>query len=266
MLFACDLKPPIKAPPRKMIAPKADPESVRRRFSDGASADTGALQDGSDLVRSVRYNPEKPTAYDDIEVEVDLAKSPGTRIDVDYAWYVNGRKLLSARDDSLLHRHFEKGDQVQVILTIEANDQTAEMPAPLLIIANTPPRILTKPNTLTRLDGFRIRAEDPDGGRVRYSVKGAPEGLAVGETTGVFRYVQSADAEGGSYDLRIIVTDEDEGESEWRLQINIKGGSKSKSEVERRKAATAKAEAEADAEAAKAAKAAKAAEAADAEE
>ncbi len=247
LIIACDLKPPLEPPKPKPKPPPSTPEV--RTLSDAARIDTGAVADGSDLISDVRYSPEKPTAFDDIKVEVDLIPTGGKRIDVDYTWEVNGRKRISERSDTLPHRYFGKGDEVQVTLTIDGGPQLAEVKGPTVIVANTPPRILTKPNTLTRLDGFRIRAEDPDGARVKYSVKGAPPGLTVGETTGVFTYRPASDAEGGDYEIRSIVTDEDGAESEWVLGINIRGGSKSNSEIKRRKELAAKAKAEAEAEA-----------------
>jgi hypothetical protein len=261
LLLACDLKPPPKPPPLRPKAPLRTPKV--RTVSDAAGGDTGEMAGGSKLVRRTRYTPAKPTAFDDITIEVDVLPTPGKRVDVDYTWTVNGRKLLSERSKTLSHRHFEKGDDVAVTLTVEAGGAIANVPVHTIRIINTPPRILTKPKTLTRLDGFRIRAEDPDGDSVHYSVKGAPKGLTVGETTGVFRYKPSNEAEGGVFDIRMIVGDGDGAESEWRLQVNIRGGSKSKSEIAKRKAkdeAAAKA-----AEEARAARAAEAAAAAEAE-
>lgn len=242
LLLACDMNPPPKAPPRKPKPPPSTPKVHSR--SDAATDDTGETLSHSDLLRDVRFVPEKPHAFEDLNVVVELKPTPGKRVDVDYTWEINGRVRLSARTNTLSHQSFKKGDQIRVRLTIDGGGPVAEVAGPKVTIANTPPRILTKPNTLSRLDGFRIRAQDPDGGSVQFRLEGGPPGLSVSQSTGVFLYKPANDAEGGRYNLKVIVSDEDKGESEWGIGIDIKGGSQSKSEIARREAALEAARAE----------------------
>jgi hypothetical protein len=251
MLLAtgCDFSPPPPKIERTPKAPKVE-RSKKKPKSGSALEDSGEAAVG--IINDVTYSPERPGAFDDIEVVVETERD-GAYVDVDVTWYVNGRKLLSQRDTILRSRNFSKGDSVQAEIVATRRGKTEDYAAETLIIGNAPPRILTNPNSLTKLDGFRVRAEDPDGGRVTYHVKGGPDGLSIGENTGVVRYKPSKEAEGGTYNIVIVVRDEDAVESEWRFQVNVRAGSESasaKAEREKKRAeAQAKAESEANARA-----------------
>jgi len=240
----CDFSPPPPTIERKPKAPKVE-RSTKKPRSASAEEDTGEGAIG--IINSVSYSPERPGAFDDIEVVVDTERD-GAYVDVDVTWYVNGRKLISQRDPVLRSRNFSKGDTVQAEIEASRRGSTEQYTASTLIIGNAPPRILTNPKSLTQLDGFRVRGEDPDGGRVTYAVKGGPKGLSIGESTGVMRYKPSKDAEGGTYDIVIVVKDEDDAESEWRFQVSVRGGSESDSAKAEREAKRAAAKAKAEAE------------------
>jgi len=238
----CDFSPPPPKIERKAKPPK-QVRAEKRPRSASAMSDTGEA--AVDIINKVSYKPESPGAFEDIEVVVDTNRD-GAYVDVDVTWYVNERKLISQRDTVLRFRHFSKGDIVQAEIEATRRGATQKYNASKLIIGNAPPRILTNPSSLTQLDGFRVRAEDPDGGRVTYHVEGGPKGLSIGENTGVVRYKPSKSAEGGTHNITIIVRDEDGAESEWQFTVSVRAGSESetaKAEREQKRAeASAKAE------------------------
>jgi len=224
LLLACDLTPP---PPERKVQSKPPKKAAPElKVPDAAMTDTGSWEEGGNLIKAISYLPAAPTAFDDVQAQVKIERVPG--MDIDYAWTVNGKKLISARDEVLRQTSFSKGDKVQVIITIEKNGKTASEAGPLIQIANTPPRILTKPNSLRKLDGFRVRADDPDGGVVSYRMDSAPPGLTIGDRTGVFRYAPSKSAEGGRHEIKVVASDPDGGESEWSMVVTVTGGSESK--------------------------------------
>ncbi len=260
---ACDFSQPPPKSKAPMIAPAEKREAARRKKrpqNASAEADTGGLS--ADLIEAVRYTPKRPGAFDDLSVEVELNHDGGFK-DIDVTWYVDGRELISQRFETLPHKYFEQGDKVQAVVTVRAGDDEAVFEAPSIKIGNTPPRILTNPKRITRLDGLRVRAEDPDGGRVSYHIKGGPPGLSIGESTGVMKYVPSKTAEGGSFDVTVIARDDGDAESEWRFSISVSAGSDSESAKAEREERRAKAKAEAEAKRKAAAKAAEEAEAED---
>ena len=226
--FACSDSEPPPAPPAATEADaEAEPPPPKKRPRSASQVvDTGL--DIDDLIEEIRYEPARPIALENLKVVVSLGEIDGF-VDVDYAWEVNGRRLISERNDELPNGRFSKDDTVQAFLSIRVDSETVEREAPLMIVGNSPPRILTDPKSLSRLDGFRIRGEDPDGGPITYHVKGGPPGLSIGENTGVVRYKPSKDAEGGSFPITFIVRDQDKAESEWRLSVSVNAGSESAS-------------------------------------
>lgn len=243
--IGCDFSTPPPTVERKPKAPKQERATTKKPRSASATEDTAG---GSiDIIQDVTYKPEEPNAFDDIEVVVQTAASK-SYVDVDVTWYVNDRKLISERDTILRNRNFSKGDRIQAEIEATRSGRTDTFSAPTIVVGNSPPRILTNPRSLTQLDGFRVRAEDPDGGRVTYHVQGGPKGLSIGENTGVVRYKPSKKAEGGQFDIVIVVRDEDKSESEWRFKVSVSGGSESPSAIAERERRRAEAKAKFDAE------------------
>ena len=240
LALACNPSQPPPAPPPTQAevetveverAPKKKPRSGSQE------SDTGGTDE--DLVQVFVYEPSIPIAMEDLTAKVEVLRD-GSYLDVDYAWQVNGRIILSQRDKTLPHRYYEQGDMVQVEITIQQGGIETKRTGPVVIVGNTPPRILTNPNSLTTLDGFRVRGEDPDGGPVTYHIAGGPKGLSIGESTGVVRYKPSLTAEGGTHNLVITVRDEGGAESEWRFQITTSPGSASETAKKERKERRAK--------------------------
>ena len=243
--IGCDFSTPPPTVERKPKAPKQERATNKKPKTASATEDTAG---GSiDIIQDVTYKPEEPNAFDDIEVMVQTTKSK-SYVDVDVTWYVNDRKLISERDTVLRGRNFSKGDRVQAEVAATRSGKTDTFSAPTIVVGNSPPRILTNPKSLTKLDGFRVRAEDPDGGRVTYHVQGGPKGLSIGENTGVVRYKPSKDADGGQFDITIVVRDEDQTESEWRFKVSVSGGSESASAIAERERKRAEAKAKFEAE------------------
>ena len=240
LTLACNPTEPPPDPPPAEEAEEVE-EVVRKpkKKPQSGSQDSDTGSDSDDIIKLFRYEPSIPTAMENLSVLVEVERT-GQYLDVDYAWRVNGRLILSQKDKVLPHRYFEQGDMVQVEITVQQGDLELKRDGPVVIVGNTPPRILTNPNSLTKLDGFRVRGEDPDGGPVTYHIAGGPDGLSIGESTGVVLYKPSLTAEGGTHNLVITVRDEGGAESEWRFQITTTPGSASEAAKQKRKDRRAK--------------------------
>jgi hypothetical protein len=240
LALACNPTPPPPTPPAAKAPEEVEEvqrEPKKRPRSGSQGSDTGA--NSEDIVQLFRYEPTNPTAMENLTIVLRVDRN-GQYMDVDYAWQVNGRVILSQRDTVLPHRYFEQGDTVQAEITIRQADLEIKRTGPLIIVGNTPPRILNNPNSLTQLDGFRVQGEDPDGGTVTYHIVGGPDGLSIGESSGVLRYKPSLTAEGGKHNIVIKVRDEGGAASEWRFQITTTPGSASETAKKGRKERRAK--------------------------
>ena len=238
LALACNPIPPPPDPPTEQV--EQEVEEVARKPKKkprSGSQDTGT--ESEEIIKVFRYEPSIATAMENLSVLLELERT-GQYLDVDYAWYVNGRLILSQKDKTLPHRYFERGDTVQADITIQQGDIELKRTGPVALIGNTPPRILNNPNSLTKLDGFRVRGEDPDGDAVTYHINGGPDGLSISESTGVIRYKPSLTAEGGTHNLVVKVRDEEGAASEWRFQITTTPGSASETAKKARKDRRAK--------------------------
>lgn len=208
----------------------AQPAPVAPEAPPPAPVDTAAppAPNKAPKVESVRLLPDQPNGHQDLYVEVKATDPDRDPIDFSYEWSVNGEVLIARKADTLPHTEFEKGDKVGLKVTIsdEAHELVREVPT--VTILNAPPTLLTDPGRLSRIDGFRLEASDPDGDALTWRLEGAPKGMsirAVGTSTGELSYEGSTTEPGGAYQVKIIGADPDGGRLEWSFGIEVSPGS-----------------------------------------
>jgi len=175
--------------------------------------------------KSARLVPTGFTAHQDVRAEVDVDDPDDKAVDVDYAWVVNGKELVHRRGESLPSMEYEKGDEIYVKLTASDGVNIEELETKPVTVANAPPTLLTDPGRLTKIDGFRIKATDPDGDPISWSLKGEPAGMSIDSSTGELSYAGSTDEPGGAYQITITGKDGDGGRVEWVFGIEVSAGS-----------------------------------------
>jgi hypothetical protein len=77
--------------------------------------------------------------------------------------------------------------------------------------------------TLPRLDGFVVRASDPDNDPLVFKLENSPPGLSIDEK-GELSFEGSELTEGGTFETRIIVEDDDGLQVIWPLTVTLKAG------------------------------------------
>ena len=92
-------------------------------------------------------------------------------------------------------------------------------------IINSPPSFTTDPRDVRKLDGLQLRADDPDGDKLTYTLTGAPAGMTIDKDRGVLKYSGTEDEKGGQYELEAKVDDGVGGTATWRFGINVSAGS-----------------------------------------
>lgn len=213
--------------------PPSQPEPVAPVAPPAAPADTAAppAPNRAPQVQAVRLLPALANGQQDLYVEVEATDPDRDAIDLSYEWSVNGEVLIARKADALPSTEFDKGDKVKVKVTIA--DETHELvrEVPEITIQNAPPTLLTDPGRLSKIDGFRLEASDPDGDALTWRLEGAPEGMsirAVGTSTGELSYQGSTTEPGGAYQVKIIGEDPDGGHLEWTFGIEVTPGSEAK--------------------------------------
>ena len=168
-------------------------------------------------------NP-KPTAQDKIQVRVEASDPDNERVRLDYEWVVNGKKLPSEHRHTLGDNRVKKGDEL--ILTIIASDGKLESKKQLLLtIENASPFWLEDPRLTSDLNGFQVKAVDPDDEPITYRIAGAPEGMTIDPEKGILGYEGTTTEPGGNYTIDVFAEDPDKLFVKWSFSIQVSPGS-----------------------------------------
>ena len=176
-----------------------------------ASAETGEQGPGSVSFGEVRITPEKPTVDSVLKAEVDFkASGPDSMYaEYDLTWYINDLELVGYRADVLNSRirRFKKGDGIRIeVSSIAPNGESVESRSEVLFIANSIPRILTDESKRDGIDGLRMKADDPDGDPITWSIVQGPPGVTI-DRGGKIRVEHQNLAE--DYDGEVVVAASD---------------------------------------------------------
>jgi hypothetical protein len=146
----------------------------------------------------------------DITVFPEAADIDGDPVDFRYIWYINGEEVIGRSAATLPGDVFRKGDTIalQVIPSDRETEGSPFFPESFTI-PNGPPRFLSQPPK--EFSGFeyryQIKAEDPDGDPLAFSLERGPEGMTI-NGTGLLVWPLSAPQDSEST-VRVIVSDED---------------------------------------------------------
>lgn len=178
-------------------------------------------------ITGATITPDKPDFRTALKVEVTTIDPDDTPTDIDCVWYVNDEEVLGFIDDTLPAGKAGPGDRVRVHVVANDGELSDEVDVGAVRIENLPPRMVTEPRQLTRFDGFQLKAEDPEGEPLTWSVSGGPEGLTVSEL-GTLRYPGSDTEPGGAYTVTIKATDPHGGWARIDVPITVSPGSKAR--------------------------------------
>jgi len=165
------------------------------------------------------------TGSDDIVLRPRARDVDGDELMFEYRWTVNGRSLDHG-GPVLETDRLQRGDVVQVTVTANDGDETSDpIRTPELRVANGVPRISSRPEVPEegRPFSYRVRAEDPDGDRLSFSLEEAPPGMDINPVSGEITWRPQADAEGPA-PVRIRVEDMQGGEALQEFELTLGGG------------------------------------------
>lgn len=216
LLIACAPEPP--------PAPAAPPPAAEAPApAEEAPAAEPVVRNRPPRIGTVVLSPAAPRRADNVVVTVDATDPDGDPVDLDFTWYVDDVVVPGAGGETLFGR-FEKGNRVRV--EVVASDGTAEVKGASepVTIGNTNPTMETGARDVTRVDGFRFRASDPDGDTLAWRLEGAPPGMTI-SPEGVLSYQGSEDEPGGQYRIAVLA-DDGEGWARFELPLRVEPGSK----------------------------------------
>ncbi len=205
-----------------------DEDVVLEDDQEGGESDTNYDYGSSSPVTAPRLSSIEIVALSEDLRDGFKAKPKTTQTDESirfrYEWKHNGQDLYDDNEDVLEWRdEFARGDSITVIVT--PYDSTSEgvwSAEGTITIPNAPPRITSEPDTSFEEGKFtyKVKAEDPDGDSIDYSIRNSPAGMTIEPATGVITWEYDAEDK-GDYAVTIIVTDSEGAQTSQELKMTI---------------------------------------------
>jgi hypothetical protein len=179
------------------------------------------IQNSPPNVTTVSFDPENICRGVDINAAPTSYDADGDLIKYSYKWIINGEESF---DDTpvLGGNRFKAGDRI-ALRVIPSDDfgPGKEYVTQSTAIPNCPPYFVsTPPNSFEgNRYTYEVKARDPDGGPVSYSLVAAPQGMTIDNNTG--RIEWTVLKQNRSYDIDIEAKDNEGLVTHQRYTLNI---------------------------------------------
>jgi|GEM_PF-4000085 len=173
---------------------------------------------------TVSISPSEPRASDE-KLRAASTLMPGATpfTEVEYQWFVAGKELKGYRRPTLGKQEgrWQTGETIEVIaIATDETGRTARSEPTAVVIGNTPPVITTDLRTMKYLSGARLKATDPDGDEVTWSVDGNPPGVSISKQ-GVVTVVNQRQDKDWSGEAVFVATDPYGARSEIHIPLTV---------------------------------------------
>lgn len=177
-------------------------------------------------ISKVKIMPEVFKPGDMLYVDVAGSDIDGDEVTISYEWTKNGEP---AGDKKQLGVPLKKGDKISVKITPFNGESYGRSVVLHREIMNMPPSIVEDKGFKYNFDGkvytYQVKAFDPDGDQLMYSLKSAPQGMNINSTTGLIQWDVPADFKGKA-PFTVSVTDGHGGEAMQNFTLDIKAETK----------------------------------------
>ena len=175
-------------------------------------------QNNPPLVEKAKLQLETINNMDVIKVVASGIDKDGDPVTFKYEWAINSE--LTGGGDTI--SGFKRGDKVSVKITPFDGKDYGNPKILTIEIRNTTPRIIEHKEI--KFDGnlwtCYIKATDPDGDPLTYSLKSAPSGMTINPSTGLIKWNVPPDFKGKT-SFTISVTDSHAGEALQSFILDI---------------------------------------------
>jgi hypothetical protein len=182
-------------------------------------SNTVQIKNSPPVISKVKILPEVFKPGDTLSVEVSASDVDGDEVTVSYEWTKNGEL---AGNGKRIEVPLKRGDKVDVRITPFDGEVYGH---PVILhreIVNLPPMIIEdkKYNFDGKIYIYHVKATDPDGDTLTYSLKTAPSGMTIDTSTGQLKWNVPPEFKGKT-PITISVTDGHGGESLQSLTLEI---------------------------------------------
>lgn len=167
----------------------------------------------------VKILPEIFKPGDTLNVDVSASDIDGDEVSIAYDWTKNGEPVGNSKR---LDVPLKRGDKISVRITPFDGELYGSTVILNREIKNMPPMIIE--DKKYHFDGkvytYQIKATDPDGDTLTYTLKQAPKGMVIDKTTGLITW-QASEKDKNRYPVTVQVTDGQGGEALYNFDITI---------------------------------------------
>lgn len=178
------------------------------------------------LIEKVHIEPREAYITSDLKASVKATDPDGDFIYYSYQWEKNGEPILEEKEEVLKNGQFKKGDAITVIVTPDDQESFGKsVKSDPVIILNSPPLIISSPPASTKGKKYlyQLKANDPDGDPITFSLKTSPRGMKIDKDTGLIQW-EIREEDRGNQTVEIEVSDEEGAKSiqKYIFSIDIK--------------------------------------------
>jgi hypothetical protein len=174
-------------------------------------------------ITSLDVSPQNPVIGDTVKAEVSVFDREGDSVSIDYQWSKNEITLMNDSNVLSLMGDFKRGDEISLKVIPDDGNRKGNPLSIVITIANASPVIHPSQETFA-FDGsfysYQIRATDPDGDPLTYSLKSAPAGMTINPSTGLIQWNVPPDFKGKA-PITVSVTDGYGGEAMQSFTLEI---------------------------------------------
>ncbi len=168
--------------------------------------------------------PQYPIIGDTIKIEAVTLDKENDPVTISYHWKKNDLPLPVETATLKITEEFKRGDKISVRL-IPHDGKTYGSPITLnVVIANAPP-VIEQSEDMFNIEGsfysYKIKAHDPDGDKLTYTLKSAPSGMTINPATGQIQWSIPTGFRGEA-PVKISVTDGQGGEISQSFTLEVR--------------------------------------------
>ena len=217
-----DRKAPAPAPAPSagnVVTPTAQQDGGAPAEREPAHAPDVVDRNSPPVIRNFRFVHADEKAGTGLRVLVEGDDADGDAVRFEIAWRKNGEPAGSG---DRLTTPLKRGDKITVTVTPFDGKERGGSVTLSRAILNAPPVIEGQEQFQVSDDAvvFHVRASDPDGDPLTYSLKDAPAGMSIDHGTGWVRWATSPGIP-GKVPFTVIVSDGSGGESTARFTVTV---------------------------------------------
>jgi hypothetical protein len=164
--------------------------------------------------------PEVFKPGDMLYADVEARDPDGDPVTISYEWSLNGQP---AGTDQRIEARLKRGDKITVKVVPFDGTDYGKPDVSERDILNMPPTIME--NQVFAFDGktytYQVKAADPDGDALTYSLGAAPNGMTIDSSTGLVKWVVPPEFKGQT-GMTVGVDDGHGGTASYKLTITLK--------------------------------------------